>query len=378
MKTATKEIFLFTLPIAIVVLFPLMVFFISGEFYSLEKIQSRMLEGEPILYGKAYMVDSDRDFKIPMMQRITPDIMTLGNSRVLTFRREFFEEGTRFFNGGSLVGNFSDLEKVINLVPKDSRPKVVIIGLDLHLFHPINDDLYKGDVKMANINTKRSLLISGLRNSYRDLLLGKYSVFKILNAGGDGAVSPVGLKAVINNDGFRSDGSYYYGYIMSDPQNPENEDHEFKDTFARMKKGDQLFYQGKEISELTISALVDFLDFAMENKIHVIGFHPPYAPTIYDALAARKNDFEYMFRVNEILAPIFQGYGFSLFDYSDIRFLGSSDEEFVDGFHGGEKAYARIIMDMAEKDNLLNQYVDIDALRKKLDVSKTALEIFPN
>ena len=65
------------------------------------------------------------------------------------------------------------------------------------------------------------------------------------------------------------------------------------------------------------------------------------------------------------------------FDYHDPKIIHSNDCEFIDGFHGGDVTYQRILLDMAEKDESLKSYVDMNILKKSINKnSNKTLTIF--
>lgn len=46
----------------------------------------------------------------------------------------------------------------------------------------------------------------------------------------------------------------------------------------------------------------------------------------------------------------FAGRGFSFFDGTNASALGSGDNEMIDGFHGSDTTYARLLLRMASRD----------------------------
>lgn len=56
----------------------------------------------------------------------------------------------------------------------------------------------------------------------------------------------------------------------------------------------------------------------------------------------------------------------SFFDCSNLIWLGASDEETIDGFHGSELAYGRIINKMAE-DKTLAPYINLSLLQEEIN-----------
>jgi hypothetical protein len=69
----------------------------------------------------------------------------------------------------------------------------------------------------------------------------------------------------------------------------------------------------------------------------------------------REKDYPQLFQLAEVL----NARDMEVQDYSDLRVLKSTDCEFVDGFHGGDVTYARVLRALADKYPSLVQHVDI-------------------
>ena len=67
---------------------------------------------------------------------------------------------------------------------------------------------------------------------------------------------------------------------------------------------------------------------------------------------------------------VFSQYHFNFYDFSDIKILGASDQEFVDPQHGTDKLFLRLAIYMAERDPLLSKYFDLERLNKTLRETK--------
>ncbi len=95
--------------------------------------------------------------------------------------------------------------------------------------------------------------------------------------------------------------------------------------------------------------------------VKVFTFIPPLAPEVFAAMKEGKNStHSIFFRLKDEL----EKYGIEVMDFSNPRDLGSSHCEFIDGFHGGEITYARVLRRMAARWPTLMPYVKMNMLDK--------------
>ena len=76
------------------------------------------------------------------------------------------------------------------------------------------------------------------------------------------------------------------------------------------------------------------------------------------------------------LKPIFDNYGFELWDTSHLSTYDSNDKEVIDGFHGSEVAYLRLLIYILDKGSVLNNVTDIPTLKKDLNNRKNNLSVY--
>jgi hypothetical protein len=150
----------------------------------------------------------------------------------------------------------------------------------------------------------------------------------------------------------------------------------FGDVLKRIKDGNRLLEHGVIVSDSSVAYLESFLAYAHEHDIHVIGFLPPYAHYVYEIMHKDNTRYVYMNKIVPRIKPLFEVYGFSLFDFSDLAFLGAGDEESLDGLHASEKAYVRLTLHMAEKDPILADYVDMHHLNQVLAEEEDPFRVF--
>ncbi|MEK7643713.1 MAG: hypothetical protein AAB390_00205 [Patescibacteria group bacterium] len=349
-----KKLFFFSLPLIAILLFPFLLFYANGEFIPARRIVAMTLGGQPMIVEKILPFWGAEYSKINIIKIKKPAIITLGNSRVLQFRREFFE-GDVFYNGGG-IGNLSGFRKAIENLNDDEKPKIILLGLEQSYFNPFNDNHEIPDLTLANNGGNAKLpvnLLNAWRSVYTNVFSGKYALRQLWSRRSED-ITRIGLPANVKNSGMRNDGSYDYGdaYAIDDER---NNDFQFKDTLRRMEKGVNLFYHGDEISENSIAILAEFLKYCRNRNIQVIGFLPPYAQEIYDKMKL-SGKYRYVFKLEEKLKSIFKKNNFSFFDFSDLRSFEGETDEIVDGLHASEAAYRKLFLKMAEADSKLKAY----------------------
>ena len=70
----------------------------------------------------------------------------------------------------------------------------------------------------------------------------------------------------------------------------------------------------------------------------------------------------YLEEFEEYTAALCEAEGVTFYDFSDMEWFGSPDEEALDGFHGSDKAYGRMLLSLSE-DEILGNYIDTDGIR---------------
>ncbi len=372
MKSFIRKIFLFFTPLFIFFLFPVWVLFESGEFISTEKMISLETSNQKVLFGKAY-IPLESNFLVQSIERKKPDVIALGNSRVLQIRKEFFRDNVSFFNAGGSILHSGDLEWFVSQL--SVKPKIIFLGLEQSFFHPMwtEKTMISNRLRSEKMNFEQFLGIG--KKVYIDFVKGKIPVSFLFQ--NESSFVTVGMNARIHQNGLRSDGSYFYGEIIRNPQNPKLEDAGFRETFNRIEKGERRFEYADSLSEEGIQKLETFFAFCKQNNIQVVGFFPPYAPSVWNRMTSMNNgkNYAYIKLLMPTVNPLFMKYGFPLFDFSDVS-SWSKDSEFIDGFHGGEKLYAKMMLHMASSTPLLDSVFDRNTVKNKTDETSLDLAIF--
>ena len=305
-----------------------------------------------------------------VFNEVEPEITTLGNSRVLQFRQEFFNNDVVFYNL-ALSGNISTYRDWLQSLPASETPAIILMGLEQSFFNPKTSAALSQTFALEGARKTDYLAI--LARSFTDFMSGKFR--RRVNS--PACARPIGLDAKFNQNGFRSDGSRQNGEILANPLDPGREDFEFKDSFERIDKGVNIFIKGGEVDSARLEELKAFLIETENRGIHIIAFLPPYAPTVYAKMMALGEDYTYLAELDDELKKIFAETRHRYFNFSDAAKFGASDKEFIDGIHGSEKAYLRLFITMAEQDKELRNRTDPARIKSDLNLTPSDLEVYP-
>jgi len=65
-----------------------------------------------------------------------------------------------------------------------------------------------------------------------------------------------------------------------------------------------------------------------------------------------------------------------LLDLSDPSIFGSTNNEFLDGYHGGERCHAKALLFILEHGSILEKYSDMENIKNDLKISNENLYIY--
>lgn len=368
-------------PYLVILGIPIAILVIGKETADIDHvIKMQQSKAHTVLLGKAY-TNPDRYYKLQSILLRHPRIIALGSSRVFKFRSKFFSHSEDFFNAARVAMQLRHVRQFMKYIPIHDQPQIAIINMDQWWFSEDyeNDKEEDSDLPFDG-KPILSDVICNWKKVWRDLFSKKIP-FSLLNTSyNNAAITPVGISAMIGNNGFRNDGSYFNGGYNADPCNPKNRF--VKD--INMKIAREYIQEGKgfmsHCSRISPSALVELdslLDLFRSRHIYAVAYIPPVLHKLYTMLEANKIDYPDFFGLDSVLAPHFKARGFQLFDYTDHQKTGASDNENAeDVYHVSEKATLRLFIDMAEKDSVLRREVNIPYLKEKLSHAQGNFEVF--
>ena len=375
-----RRLFLFCLPMVVVTLPALLILRVTGEALCDIDQVVKQLPVKEYLIGFAYNEQNYPYLKFATMAAgRKAKVLTLGSSRVLSFRQGMFS--TSFYNAGYTIQTAGDFQRFLQLLPEDQHPEVLVIGLDQWMFNTqwCSQAAKSADSKWAvNPSVDVRSAVRRIPKVYTDSLRGRIPIGSVLSQRTDGVVC-FGLNAVVNEKGFRNDGSFDYGQQIQQllKRDPRVSDFEFSETLARVEHGRDRFQFGDTPDTSTLKDVRQLLTFCREHEIHCVAFLPPFADRVYAAMQESRQH-SYLVKLPLVLKELFKDSDAEYYDFSSMKLFGSSDKEAIDGFHAGEVAYLKILKAMVNNGSRLSAYCDLKRIETDLNATLNSYEVYPD
>lgn len=368
MKIFLKKIVIFSMSIILILLFPILILYGSKESFNNIDNEISNFNKNKYLIGYAYNGQNYKYLKYKtILTQPNKYIWALGSSRVLQFRKEMFD--LSFYNAGYTISSLTDFKQFMKSIPVDKYPKILIVGLDQWMFNENWDSLNKEIVKdfYINITIDYNKQFNILDKVYYDYFINKKIRINSLIETNRNFI-PIGLNAFMNSTGFRNDGSFYYGSQISKLLKNDNtaEDFLYEDTFKRIERGDRWFKYASNVNPKSLVILDSFLDFCEKNNIEVIAFTPPFADAVYKKMKESDN-YKYLIYLNSKIKPIFNKYKFEFYQFNNMNSCNSNDSETIDGVHGSERTYLKLLLEILSKQSILNMSCNSSRLKEDLN-----------
>jgi hypothetical protein len=351
----------FLTPVLILTMVPILFLKQSREmFYELDKT---IKSNSKYLVGYAY---DESNYKYLKWKKVVEfnkySVLALGSSRVLQFRNKMFD--TSFYNAGYTIYSLNDFESFLKSIPASKYPDYLVISLDQWMFNKSWDNLQSA----SDVNQWKNSFIKYpephyLTNIYTDLLKRKYGFGVLFNKN----ENLVGLNALVNNKGFRNDGSMLYGKQIEklEANDPTAEDFHFADTYNHIVNGSDRYKYADSINQVSLKVLDQFLSFCQTKKIKVIAFLPPFSDKVLTKMDQTKK-YSYMDGIYNVINPIFKKYDFELYNFTKLSTIHSDDSEMLDGMHGGERVYLKMLLNILNSNSVLTKVCDQKKLQGDL------------
>lgn len=320
--------------------FPFIVLLLSGEILPLSAI-CRRTKNEQILFGLAYS-DVNQKYKLEMTKMKTPTVLSLGTSRIMQISDEWINDSISFYNAGG--GIVEPIDVVSFLEQLEERPKILILNLDQFFFNVNSSSRYNATYDYK-YEPGRIFRVNAL-NIYKDFMNSKFLISDLLK-------SNIGLNACANGNGFKNDGTYYYGGVIDNPKSQP--DYHFEDCLTRIKKAERRFEYGTSIDLKTVADLKQILLYCTEKNIKVIAFIPPFAPTVQREILKQGDNYKYMRLIYPTIKNLFDSQDSFLYDFQYTDIIDSPDKEFIDGLHGSKRTYLKMWLYMMNNNFVINE-----------------------
>jgi hypothetical protein len=301
----------------------------------------------------------------------------------MQMRAGFFRPEVSFYNAGGCVAKIRHFRAFLERLPREALPATLIVATDAGYFTTGFDKLDKDgfnipwlDQQMNAHPSPAEIFQANWRTVWSDMRAGKINWPRFFSF--KGLSTRIGLVAVSKEQGFRNDGSYHYGGVDLDITNPAHRDHAFKNTLSLVNTGRSRFSWGAAPNPEALAEADALLDFCRERGIDVIGFLPPHAHAVWAAMQALGDKFAYVAKLEPELRQRFERRGFEFYDFSDFAAVGAPDTEAIDGYHGSERTYLRLLIAMLERGSRLNAAANLPELKSVLAAAKTHAGLFPD
>ncbi len=365
MKKFIVKICIFLLPLFVALGLPVAVLYKSGDAF--RSMKSVIKNNGNYLIGLQYTQRNYHFLKLFDVASFPKrTVMALGSSRSLEFRDKMFH--TSFYNAAFTIHGVSNFLSFMQNVKKDKYPDILIINVDQFHYAKIKSTVDAEDFSEGGKYTtdeKLTVKINTYFDVYTDYIF-KPSALKTVLLNGDDRF--FGLGAVMTHSGIRNDGSMCYASRVRRLMNNDTADGEsgFSDAHRRIRDNfGKVFAYADSIDVKQVIYLRNFLKFCADNNIKVVAFLPPFADEVYDQMKA-SGKYAYVEAVYPALRPEFDKYGFEFYDFTRLAAIGGADSEMIDGLHGSESIYARILLGMTGRNSVLNAVCDTAKLKGEL------------
>jgi hypothetical protein len=277
--------------------------------------------------------------RMERFELLQPEVIALGSSRVLQFRQSHFS--VPFANMGMSLhlAHYPDVAREIVL--KKGRLNTVILAADFWLFHPLAKDSLVNPLQAKKKTFLKSIIKEYLNAPSNFILYHSNSWSTLIRvfcacipSAGRYLGDVLGLGAFADGAGVSRDGSYHYTWTFDENFRTQG----FKDIAERIQKGDRGFEPSDYVSARRLNYFRETVAIFERAGISVITIIPPVAPEIAELM-----DHSGKYGIIADLSHIIASMPKPGFNFHYAKLFGSSDCEFVDGIHGGEVAYLRML-----------------------------------
>jgi hypothetical protein len=356
---------LFWLPvIALVVCFETYLWH-TGESLPVREVVARQQHRDD-LFLRGYFDQAIYPYKLAGLKARRPEIIALGSSRTIQFRREMFgNQANGFYNCGSALQGLDDLESFLAALQPEEMPKVILLGVDAWWFNTkwkkqttIHDPVWDWMVHASTL--QRFLLKPQLMRPE-------------LNVKPADAEHRIGLMARFSGAGFRQDGSMQLALpVPGDAREWRYVDHEDPKVLDRIEHGLVNFAYPDEFSRKDLARLRSILKTLQARGALVIGFAPPLASDARAAISAHPRHRPFWDTYSEEVPRIFAEYDFPYFDGSNLEKIGLDDRYLVDGYHAAETYHLHLLLAMLRDDRVKSALPNAEpAIRASLASPRT-------
>ncbi len=331
----------------------------AGE--TIDPLRAAALQQDSDIRYSSALFYRPRPYKIERARLAKADILLLGSSRAMQFVADPWR--AKALNAGGAMRDLESGEIFFDSVLKEYRPHQVIMILDWWWFSATRRPDAPTDASPETPITLHELVQPAVWLSSGQLKAADAAQLLF----SPGSLSPaIGIPAHFADAGWDPFGHYDYGINLTEQAG--GSDIGFQETLKDMqrqsKRNDRAPWN--PISEESWQRLETLVLRLQDAGTSVILVLPPVAPPIYEWLAQQPepNLVKEVQRRLPALPAL-------TFDFHDPKTLGTDGCEFVDGIHGGEVTYLRLLDAIAADPSAdLEGAVDRDLVKRLIAENK--------
>lgn len=359
----------------------------AGETTPIGAVCQALADRPGALFGRQFFDQGLYRFKWVFLSRQDPEILALGTSRVMQFRRQMFgDRSGAFFNAGGMIQNLRDLEEFVAALPPSARLSCVLLGVEFSWFNEraaAEMELFRSFSKSIRHDAGFDGVAHGqvfqqvLRKGWTSAGPGpSWSVLAGAWRGGGAAdMGAWGFMARNRHMGFRPDGSFDYG--LPAPTDWTFQDREQPPVLERIRNGTHGFAPVPALSEKRVEQFLGCLQALKARGITVLCFAPPYSPAVAAALETDPGLRKAWLQYRSELPPRIRAAGAVYVDASSPAAMGMDDRCMRDGLHAMETFHVRLLAALAADPNAAGAKIDA-ACASRLASDPRANPWFPN
>lgn len=333
----------------------LIIFYQGHEFLSPQEIAKKMHNSEECLVGLASPRYKSFDYKKILYDIEAPDVISLGSSRAMQFRTTYFNEN--FLNMGGIVNNIKKFEEVSNEMLSRHIPKTIFLTLDFWWFH--EDARIKVYEKNVGIQQRWTGTLQSIFLPLMWFFEGKINItqyYKLLNLKDN---CHIGLTAIVRNEGFEHDGSYFYGdrYIKS-------RGGQFQQEIDRIKSSKREFKHGTHIQKEVFSKFLEVVKKWQDYGVDLYIIIAPVSPQVESYM----KNYNYQF-INKLYDNLLENFDKKyVYNFHSATKIDSPNCEFIDGTHLGDIANIRMLKKIYQNNPI--DSINIKAINQALQTEE--------
>lgn len=343
------------MPIALLFVYPLAVFWTSGEFLPISEVVARQQgSGEQdMLYESGFSSVPERYYKLLSTRARNPEVIALGKSRITSLSSDNFKNPQFFYNAGRAVYSTSELISFLNAIPSDS---LKVILLDISGMQEDDPETNADTSEVSVIGRVKSFFSGWWRQIYVYRAQQKYSLHSLMQA--EDSSHSIGISSLNNGSGYRPDGSHAWGNANRLVAIKAAAPGEIAAQVARIVSGGGGFEYGTTTPRDRVEDLAGFLALCRLRHIIVIGYLSPLPKELYVRMNTLTDAYGHTFREMPLFyKDLFEDYGSHFYDLRDPKLTNTTDSNFYDAVHIDDIAARKVLLFLSAREPFLSAYV---------------------